>query len=78
MGAQERGSEWHPCVLWPGCPLPLPSWPPPGGRLGLSLETICFLSYQDSPLSLGFSGMFLLPLRHIYYYFKITLWCISP
>lgn len=48
------------------------------GRLGLSLETICFLSYQDSPLSLGFSGMFLLPLRHIYYYFKITLWCISP
>lgn len=30
MGAQERGSEWHPCALWPGCPLHLPSWPPLG------------------------------------------------
>ena len=30
VGAQERGSERRPCVLRPGCPLLLPSWPPPG------------------------------------------------
>lgn len=76
MGAQERGSEWHPrpvARLPPTPALLATSW----GASRVVPGNICFLLSGQS----FESGIFWnVPSAFEAYilYFKITLWCISP